>query len=73
MRTTTPFQLMFLTMSVIPEALQSENMRSAAASLVSWRTLALILAIINLKNLPFAWHVRVTELPFDCARWFWLE
>src|ERR1700749_907406 len=25
---------------------------------VSWRTVAIILAILNLKNLPWIWHVR---------------
>jgi hypothetical protein len=58
-------------MSVISEALYSDSMRglaSSAASLASWRTLALILAIINLKNLPFAWHVRVNALPIDSIK-----
>ncbi|KAJ5226239.1 hypothetical protein N7468_007464 [Penicillium chermesinum] len=32
---------------------------SAVASLASWRTLAIILALVNLKNLPFGWHLRV--------------
>ncbi|KAJ5578151.1 uncharacterized protein N7459_007115 [Penicillium hispanicum] len=39
-----------------------ENMRdllSAAASLASWRTLALVLVLVNLKNIPFAWHFRL--------------
>ncbi|KAJ6109460.1 hypothetical protein N7486_001695 [Penicillium sp. IBT 16267x] len=59
-------------MSVIPESLQFENMRdltSAAASLASWRTLALILAIINLKNLPFAWHFRLLYHFLGNLRW----
>lgn len=49
-------------MSAIPAALRIESMRdllSVAASLASWRTLALILAFINLKNLPFVWHFRL--------------
>ncbi|CAI7647893.1 unnamed protein product [Penicillium pancosmium] len=49
-------------MSVIPPALRVESMRdllSAMGSLASWRTLALILAFINLKNLPFVWHFRL--------------
>ncbi|KAJ5752987.1 hypothetical protein N7520_009904 [Penicillium odoratum] len=49
-------------MFAIPAAFQTESMRdlaSAAGSLASWRTLALVLAIINLKNLPFAWHFRL--------------
>lgn len=25
--------------------------------LVSWKTLALVLALVNIKNLPFTWHV----------------
>ncbi|KAL2865406.1 uncharacterized protein BJX67DRAFT_373262 [Aspergillus lucknowensis] len=36
-----------------------ENARAALSALVSWRTLALLLAILNLKNLPFVWHIRV--------------
>ncbi|KAJ5633802.1 hypothetical protein N7528_001644 [Penicillium herquei] len=35
------------------------SIASAAVSLVSWRTLALILALLNLKNLPLAWHFRI--------------
>ena len=30
---------------------------STILSLASWKTLALVLAIINIKNLPFVWHV----------------
>lgn len=29
------------------------------SSLASWRTLALLFALVNLKSLPLAWHVRV--------------
>ncbi|KAJ5135531.1 uncharacterized protein N7515_004809 [Penicillium bovifimosum] len=39
-----------------------ETMReilASAMSLASWRTLALILAVINLKSLPFVWHFRL--------------
>ncbi|KAJ5082588.1 hypothetical protein N7532_011631 [Penicillium argentinense] len=46
----------------IPAALRVESMRdllSAAGPLASWRTLALILAFINLKSLPFVWHFRI--------------
>ncbi|KAJ5917490.1 hypothetical protein N7466_011044 [Penicillium verhagenii] len=35
------------------------NLASAAASVASWRTLALVLALLNLKNLPFIWHFRI--------------
>jgi hypothetical protein len=24
---------------------------------ISWRTIAILLAVLNLKNLPWAWHV----------------
>jgi hypothetical protein len=33
-----------------------------ATSLASWRTLALLLALINLKSLPFIWHVSTSHL-----------
>lgn len=39
-----------------------ENTReilAGAMSLASWKNLALLLAVINLKNLPFTWHVSV--------------
>ena len=47
-------------MSAVSTTLIIDTMRDlalAAKSLASWRTLALILALINLKNLPLAWHV----------------
>jgi Thioesterase-like superfamily len=31
----------------------------ALNSLVTWRNLALLLALLNLKNLPFVWHLRI--------------
>ncbi|KAJ5204439.1 uncharacterized protein N7498_005318 [Penicillium cinerascens] len=49
-------------MSSIQGALSIESMRNllaVAASLASWRTLALLLALINLKSLPFVWHFRL--------------
>ncbi|KAJ5091661.1 hypothetical protein NUU61_006531 [Penicillium alfredii] len=49
-------------MSAIPTFLRIENVRelgSTAASLASWKSLALLLAVINLKNLPFVWHIRL--------------
>ncbi|KKK14172.1 hypothetical protein AOCH_003276 [Aspergillus ochraceoroseus] len=42
--------------SIIPHI---EGIRALLSLIVSWRTLALLLAIINLKNLPLAWHVRI--------------
>ncbi|RMJ23455.1 hypothetical protein PHISP_05681 [Aspergillus sp. HF37] len=39
-----------------------DNVRDVLLSMpqvVSWKTLALLLAIINLKNLPLSWHVRL--------------
>ncbi|KAJ5180709.1 hypothetical protein N7492_003919 [Penicillium capsulatum] len=35
------------------------DLLSILTSLASWRTLALVLAFINLKNLPFVWHFRL--------------
>lgn len=29
------------------------------SSFLTWKTLALVLALINLKNLPLAWHLRI--------------
>lgn len=37
------------------------------SSLASWRTLAIIFALINLKSLPLAWHVRLFYRMF--ANW----
>lgn len=43
-----------------------DNVRDVLLSspIVSWKTLALLLAIINLKNLPLSWHVSEIPLPF---------
>jgi hypothetical protein len=30
-----------------------------------WRILAILLALVNLKNLPFVWHVRIPFYPTD--------
>jgi hypothetical protein len=49
-----------LGMSTVLSTLQAGSLRellSALGSLATWKTLALILAVINLKNLPFIWHV----------------
>ncbi|KAJ5331366.1 hypothetical protein N7476_001149 [Penicillium atrosanguineum] len=49
-------------MSTIQGALSTENMRNlltVVASLASWRTFALLLALLNMKNLPFFWHFRL--------------
>ncbi|KAJ5902102.1 hypothetical protein N7495_002630 [Penicillium taxi] len=35
------------------------DLLSAAASLVSWKTLALAFALINIKTLPLGWHFRL--------------
>jgi hypothetical protein len=32
---------------------------AALSSLLTWRNLALLLALLNLKNLPLVWHVRI--------------
>lgn len=39
---------------------------NSVLSLVSWKTLALVLALVNIKNLPFTWHVGLPIL-FDSA------
>lgn len=47
-------------MSTVLSTLQNGGLHgllAAIGSLATWKTLALILAIINLKNLPFVWHV----------------
>jgi hypothetical protein len=44
----------------LTDSLRMETLRellSAASSVLSWKGLAILLAIINLKNLPFVWHV----------------
>ncbi|GLI73903.1 hypothetical protein PoHVEF18_002135 [Penicillium ochrochloron] len=49
-------------MSTVLSTLQAGSLRellSALGSLATWKTLALILAVVNLKNLPFIWHVRL--------------
>ncbi|KAI9369267.1 hypothetical protein BJX61DRAFT_536569 [Aspergillus egyptiacus] len=50
-------------------ALNTENARAVLSTLVSWRTLALLLAILNLKNLPFVWHVRLFRHVYFNIRW----
>lgn len=47
----------------IMASLNTENARALLTTLVSWRTLALLLAILNLKNLPFGWHVSLPLPP----------
>lgn len=32
------------------------------SSIMTWKTLALVLAVINLKNLPLVWHVSIRIL-----------
>lgn len=49
----------------IMAALSTENAGALLTTLVSWRTLALLLAILNLKNLPFAWHVSLPLPPLS--------
>lgn len=40
------------------------DIQSFLSSLVSWKALALTLALVNLKNLPLGWHVWTS--PFPC-------
>ncbi|RDW76615.1 acyl-CoA thioesterase [Aspergillus mulundensis] len=49
--------------------LSLENARAILSTLVSWRTLALLLAILNLKNLPLVWHVRLARHFLLNIRW----
>lgn len=47
-------------MSNTPSLFPIDHLRqvlSSILSLASWKTLALVLAIINIKNLPSVWHV----------------
>lgn len=32
-------------------------------SVFSWKSLAIVLALLNLKNIPFSWHVRIHSYP----------
>ncbi|KAL3444492.1 hypothetical protein BJX65DRAFT_297629 [Aspergillus insuetus] len=50
-------------------ALTLENARAAFSALATWRTLALLLAVLNLKNLPFVWHVRLFRHFLINIRW----
>ncbi|KAE8149396.1 hypothetical protein BDV25DRAFT_130396 [Aspergillus avenaceus] len=46
----------------LPLSLRMENLREllpGLSSIMSWKMLAVVLAIINLKNLPLVWHIRV--------------
>ncbi|PGH00107.1 hypothetical protein GX51_06005 [Blastomyces parvus] len=40
-------------------ALQSNVLLRWLQQIVSWRSLAMLLILVNIKSLPFAWHVRV--------------
>lgn len=42
-----------------------------AMSLVSWKTLALLLAVLNLKSVPLGWHVSVINNPGSVKIGFW--
>lgn len=49
------------------QLLNNDHVRQAVStmlSLASWKSLALFLAFINLKNLPFVWHV---SIPYPCV------
>lgn len=38
-------------------SLLAHGLQAITSSFLTWKTLALVLALINLKNVPFAWHV----------------
>ncbi|KAA8651886.1 hypothetical protein EYZ11_009909 [Aspergillus tanneri] len=42
---------------------------SSLLPVFSWKTLALVLALINLKNLPFVWHLRILHHLVSNIRW----
>ncbi|KAL4917543.1 hypothetical protein BDW62DRAFT_211069 [Aspergillus aurantiobrunneus] len=50
-------------------SLNTENARAILSTLISWRTFALLLAILNLKNLPFVWHIRLARHFLTNIRW----
>ncbi|KAL5342291.1 hypothetical protein BJX70DRAFT_394885 [Aspergillus crustosus] len=54
-------------MALVP--LNTESGRAILSTLVSWRTLALLLAILNLKTLPFMWHARLMRQFLPNIRW----
>ena len=45
-------------------ALKSQNLQALATSLLEfhgiWKIIALLLALVNLKNLPLVWHVSLS-------------
>lgn len=43
---------------------------AGAMSLASWKTLALVLAVLNLKSLPLIWHV--SDFDYRDGGWNWL-
>ncbi|BDD59721.1 hypothetical protein MAP00_004915 [Monascus purpureus] len=45
------------------------DIQSFLSSLVSWKALALTLALVNLKNLPLGWHVRLFYCFVRNIRW----
>ncbi|KAL3456899.1 hypothetical protein BJX64DRAFT_281019 [Aspergillus heterothallicus] len=50
-------------------SLTIEIARATLSALAAWRTLALLLAILNLKNLPFIWHARLFRHFLINIRW----
>ncbi|KAK6816040.1 hypothetical protein RU639_009070 [Aspergillus parasiticus] len=46
----------------LPVSLRVDTIRDlllGVSSIMTWKTLALVLAVINLKNLPLVWHLRI--------------
>ncbi|ETI24547.1 hypothetical protein G647_03916 [Cladophialophora carrionii CBS 160.54] len=53
-------------MSLMRPALSTALSRlPSVSSLASWRTLALVFALVNLKGLPLAWHIRLFYRMFE--------
>ncbi|KLJ05521.1 hypothetical protein EMPG_10995 [Blastomyces silverae] len=46
-------------LSAFMTALQSNVILRWLQQIVSWRSLAILLILVNIKSLPFAWHIRV--------------
>ncbi|KAL2828436.1 hypothetical protein BDW59DRAFT_170938 [Aspergillus cavernicola] len=54
---------------IMVSSLNAENARAILSPLISWRTLAFLLALLNLKTLPLVWHVRLFRHFLTNIRW----
>ncbi|KAI9041977.1 acyl-CoA thioesterase [Aspergillus affinis] len=51
------------------QSLSVQELLSNLPPVLSWKTLALVLAVINIKNLPFVWHIRILHHLVSNIRW----